>query len=343
MIYYLGNLKNDFYHAGNKARKDCETIFKNLNMKEIKLNYLSLSKFSKKLFYKCIDQGIAVILNFKFLFKDDFWLFSQFPVERKWGYLLFYNLKNIKIVSIIHDLDGLRFKNKEKLEKEIKYLKKSKYIISHNSKMTEFLIEKGVDKNKIKNLNIFDYILAENNREINETKTSDICFAGNLDKSLFLYKLKELKNIKMNVFGINYQKEKNQGDFNYCGAFPPDEIHKKLSGKYGLLWDGNSLEECKVFNGNYMEYINPHKLSLYIAAGLPVIDCKKSATSDFIKRENIGVSINSLYELEEILEKISKKEYEEKVKNVLKIREKIINGKVLTELIKEILNEEINE
>lgn len=343
MIYYLGNLKNNFFHAGNKARKDCEIIFKKLKLKKINLDYLLLSKFSETLVFKCIDQGIAIVLNLKFLFKKSFWLFSQFPVERKWGYLLFYNLKNIKIVSIIHDLDGLRHKDEKKLKKEIEYLKKSKYIISHNSKMTEFLIKNGVDKSKIKSLNIFDYILEKNNRELSKIKTSDICFAGNLDKSLFIYKLKELKNIKINVFGINYQKEKNKNDFNYCGAYPPDEIHKKLSGKYGLIWDGNSLEECDEPFGEYLKYNNPHKFSLYIAAGLPVITWRKAAIAEFIEKENIGIVVNSLYEVKDILKRISENEYKEKIKNVLKIREKIINGEVLTELIKEILNEEINE
>ena len=264
-MYYLGNLKNDFYHAGNKARKDCEIIFKNLNIKEIKINYIFEGKFSKTFIYKCINQGLAVLLNLKFLLKNNFLFFSQFPVERKWGYLFFYNLKNIKIVSIIHDLDGIRYKDENILNKEIKYLKKSKYIVSHNFKISEILIKNGIEKNKIKNLNIFDYILDKNNREINKIKTSDICFAGNLEKSLFIYKLKVLKNIKFDIFGINYQKENNQGDFNYCGAFPPDEIHKKLSGKYGLIWDGDSLEECNGAFGEYLKYNNPHKFSLYIA------------------------------------------------------------------------------
>ena len=337
-MYYLGNLKNDFYHAGNKARKDCEIIFKNLNIKEIKINYIFEGKFSKTFIYKCINQGLAVLLNLKFLLKNNFLFFSQFPVERKWGYLFFYNLKNIKIVSIIHDLDGIRYKDENILNKEIKYLKKSKYIVSHNFKMSEILIKNGIEKNKIKNLNIFDYILDKNNREINKIKTSDICFAGNLEKSLFIYKLKVLKNIKFDIFGINYQKENNQGDFNYCGAFPPDEIHKKLSGKYGLIWDGDSLEECNGAFGEYLKYNNPHKFSLYIAAGIPVITWKKAAIAEFIEKENIGITVNSLEDLEKILINLSNEEYEKKVENVLKIREKIINGKILTNIIKEILN-----
>lgn len=339
-MYYLDNLENDFYHAGNKARKDCKNIFKNLKMKRIKISYFLINE--NIFIYRAIDQLISLLFSIKFLFKKNILVFFQFPAEKRWSYF-FYNLKNIKIVSIIHDLEGLRFKDGKKLKKEIEYLNKSKYIVSHNSEMTEFLIKNGVNKNKIKNLNIFDYILEEDNRKINKIKTSDVCFAGNLEKSLFIYELKKLNDIKLDIFGVNYQEEKNQGDFNYCGAYPPDEIHKKLSGKYGLIWDGDSLKECNGVYGEYLKYNNPHKFSLYIAAGLPVITWEKAAIAEFIKKENIGITVDSLYDLKKILANLTKKEYEEKVENVLKIRDKIINGDILKNLIMEILNEDKNE
>lgn len=340
MYYYIEHIKNNFYHAGNKARKDCDKILKKLGLKKIEIDYYIILPI------KTLSRIINLILSIFFNFYNIFFLkreiFCQYPFEKRMICLFYLNKKN-RMITIIHDLDSLRSENKRLFNKEIKYLKKSKYIISHNSKMSEILIKNGIDKNKIKNLNIFDYILNENSREINKIKTSDICFAGNLEKSLFIYKLKKLKNIKTDVFGINYQKEKNQGDFNYCGAFPPDEIHKKLSGKYGLVWDGDSLEECNGVFGEYLKYNNPHKFSLYIAAGIPVITWKKAAIAEFIERKNIGITVNSLEELEKILINLSEKEYEEKLKNVLKIREKIINGEILGNIIKEILNEERNE
>ena len=342
-MYYLGRVRDNSYHAGNKARKDCEEIFKKLKLKEIKINYFFLEKFSELFIYKLLEQSISLILNLKFIFSKPFLLFCQFPLERKWGYIFFFNLKNIKIVSIIHDLDGLRYKDEKILNKELKMLKKSKYIISHNLKMTSFLIENGIEKNKIKDLNIFDYLLNEKERKISNKIESDICFAGNLDKSVFIYKFKELKDIKIDVFGVNYREEKNNGDFRYCGAYPPDEIHEKLTGKYGLIWDGDSLEKCNGMYGEYMRYNNPHKLSLYIIAGLPVIVWKEAAIAKFVEKENIGITVDSLYELNTGLLNISKEEYDKKIKNVMKIREKIINGSMLTDIIKQILIGEGNE
>ena len=109
-----------------------------------------------------------------------------------------------------------------------------------------------------------------------------------------------------------------------------------------MIWDGDSLEECNGAFGEYLKYNNPHKFSLYIAAGIPVITWKKAAIAEFIEKENIGITVNSLEDLEKILINLSNEEYEKKVENVLKIREKIINGKILTNIIKEILNEENN-
>lgn len=342
-IYYLEVFKINYYTAGSKARNDCDNIFKKLQMKKIKISHLFLNKFSKNFIYKLIDQSVSLLLNLKFLFNKNSLIFLQFPLQKKWANIFFYNIKNIQIILIIHDLEGLRFKSQELLNKEIEILNKSKYIISHNKKMTEILVKHGIGKNKIKNLYIFDYILENNDKRINEIKTSDICFAGNLEKSLFIYKLRELKNIKIDIFGINYQKEKNQEDFNYCGAYPPNEIHKKLTGKYGLIWDGDSLNECNGVYGEYLKYNNPHKLSLYIAAGLPVITWKKAAIAEFIEKENIGITVNSLYELEKTLVYVSEEEYANKVSNVMRIREKIIKGDILTEIIKKILIEEKNE
>ena len=44
---------------------------------------------------------------------------------------------------------------------EIKLLKRSKFIISHNQDMTDYLISHGIDSNKIVNLELFDYLCNE--------------------------------------------------------------------------------------------------------------------------------------------------------------------------------------
>ena len=99
-----------------------------------------------------------------------------------------------------------------------------------------------------------------------------------------------------------------------------------MEGSFGLIWDGDSLETCSGDYGKYLEYNNPHKLSLYIAAGIPVITWKGAAIADFIKKYNIGFTVNSIYEISEIIGKMTLSEYEEYKNNLKGLQEKVCSG-----------------
>ncbi|MEI3535629.1 MAG: hypothetical protein V8R16_02480, partial [Bacilli bacterium] len=75
--------------------------------------------------------------------------------------------------------------------------------------------------------------------------------------------------------------------------------------------------------GKYLKYNNPHKLSLYLAAGLPVIVWSKSAIAKFVIDNNVGICVNNL---NEINDKIKKSNYELIRNNAIKIGEKIRKG-----------------
>ena len=57
--------------------------------------------------------------------------------------------------------------------------------------------------------------------------------------------------------------------------------------------------------GEYLQYNAPHKMSLYIRCGLPIIVWEKAGLAPFVKKNNVGICISSLTELEDILPKIS--------------------------------------
>lgn len=83
----------------------------------------------------------------------------------------------------------------------------------------------------------------------------------------------------------------------YNGSFDPDELIEHINGTYGLVWDGNSGYDCTGNYGCYLRYNNPHKASLYIAAGLPIVVWSKSALAELVKEKGLGVCIDSLREL----------------------------------------------
>lgn len=226
-----------------------------------------------------------------------------------------------KSIGFIHDIEGLRRLDNRLLAEEINLYNQMDVIISHNSIMTKFLRDNGLIKPTVE-LGLFDYLIDElklNKQEKMQSKK--IVFVGNLTKSKFLNELDGKKmDFEMVLYGIgNYNK--NNEKLDYKGAFSPDELPSKIAGDLGLVWDGVLSDENNDLL-NYTKYNNPHKLSCYIAAGIPVVVWDKSAVAEFVKDNNIGYTVSNLYDLN----KIDFSNYEIKRRNVLKIRKKIITG-----------------
>ena len=72
----------------------------------------------------------------------------------------------------------------------------------------------------------------------------------------------------------------------------------------------------------YTKFNNPHKLSCYLAAGIPVIVWEKTAIAEMVKRENIGYTIRSL----EGIKNLNFQDYSSKSESVRKYKEKVRSG-----------------
>ena len=245
-------------------------------------------------------------------------------------------LKN-KII-IIHDIEGLRNQKEKILDKELKLYDSCDYIIVHNQRMKDFLVERGISYQKIYIVELFDYFCIDNN-EIKQIEFENpvIGITGNLNKAKFIGQLKqENMRFTLELYGARATNEFNNDKIIYEGAFKPEELPSKIKGNLGLVWDGNydESDEYKSFKF-YTKYNNPHKLSCYIAAGIPVIVWKKSAIADFVRKYNIGYEISNLYEINDI----DFSDYEDKRKNTLDLREKVRNGYFIEHVISEIRND----
>lgn len=206
-------------------------------------------------------------------------------------------------------------------------------LIVHNMYMVKMLADRGFDSDRLVKLEIFDYLIPD----YKEIKESDgIVIAGNLmeSKAGYVYQINKINNVTFNLFGANYNAKKPFDNINYFGAFLPDELIKNLTGKYGLVWDGDSVETCSGGKGEYLKINNPHKLSLYLAAGLPVIIWDEAAEADFVLRENVGFTVRSLYELPGKMSDISDNNYEIMKKNAETVGARLRNGEYLTRALK---------
>lgn len=313
-------------NAGPKAKVDVERIMQHNFNAKIMTNGLSDDKKSlllkiKKLFF-----------YLKSLYTKDL-VVVQFPFT---DYIKILNLSKNKI-ALIHDIEGLRIQNSVKLEKEIKMLKTFNFVIAHNDRMKNFLIEQGLSPKKIFVLEIFDYLCnTQENHNDFDINNIRIVYTGNLDKAPFLKQVKsEEMNFKMNVYGL-HTGEFNNEKIIYCGSFLPDELPNKINGDLGLVWDGNADESDENIGfKNYTKYNNPHKLSCYLVTGLPVIVWDKSAIAEFVKKYNVGYVISNLNDIN----LLDFSDYNEKKTNVDIIRKKISNGEFTVRVFNSILNQ----
>ena len=337
------------FTATSKAREDVNRILekegfetkyinvkKGNDMKTLISNINPSYKQLKKILRELPDKST---LLFQYPFDSMSYKFSKIIKRVK-------EKKQIKTIALIHDLNSLRTASKignlyyKYFVKEIKFLDSFDKIICHNNKMKNYLVKNNISKNKIIPLGIFDYLIKnEKNNSKNTKDYKKVIIAGNLskEKAAYVYQLPGLNisNYCVDLYGINYEEAKIN-NINYKGSFQPDKPLEKIKAGFGLIWDGSSCDKCDGNFGNYLRWNNPHKLSLAMACGIPVIVWKKSALSEFVEQNEIGISINSLRELDDFFKKLSIVDYERYCKNVSKINKKVINGKYLIDAIKKV-------
>jgi hypothetical protein len=251
-------------------------------------------------------------------------------------------VKKIIYITVLHDINGSRFitTKKKLLDQELKLFKNFNFIIAHNTTMKQFLISKGIKDPHIFILNLFDY---KTNFMISmRKKNNTVVFAGNLNKSDFVKKLPALANsVNYNLYGLLDDKNyfKKNKNIIYHGTFSPDIIPQTITGAYGLVWDGDNLDTCNGENGEYLKLNTSHKISLYIVSGLPIIIWSEAAMSKFITKNNLGLSVNSLYDIEKLLSNITEKKYIEMQNSLINFSKLIKNGKNITGVVDKILME----
>ena len=339
---------DDCFTATSKARIDIDKILESLgynvrfiDLKRTKgkfdlyrnINY-SYSQYKKIL--NSLESNSTIV--FQYPFDSLKYSFSKYLLKIK-------NKKNFKTIALIHDINSIRtnsFFGKlyyNFVVKEIKFLNNFDYIICHNEVMKKYLIERGINEKKLIILGIFDYLVDESNKTLDYNEYKKVIIAGNLaiNKSTYLYNsINDLKveNYSIDLYGVNYHNL-NIKNINYKGKFEPNNAKNVLNYGFGLVWDGINFDSCLGNFGNYLRYNDPHKFSLYISCGIPVIVWNESALSTFVEKEKIGFTISSLQELNDIFKKLKITEYKKYCNNVLKFQKKVINGDFVKSAIKE--------
>lgn len=327
MKYIIEEYVSNEYNASSKARKDIshfvlqnryKSFFKN-DKTRIRHNKTAKAALAIKLIVKAL---------LKLDSKDIVFLQTSYPILK--AILFIKRLKRFKIVYLIHDLYTLRYNNPLSIEQnssminhDMHILSKCDYIIAHNEYMISRLKERGCNSNFI-SLEIFDYYTenAPKTRVLCRESCISISYAGTL-KNDFLYVLDELcykNNIKFFTYG---KPEPHFAHSLYKGSFDADVLPSVIEGDFGLIWTFSMQPD----EADCYELLNnPHKLSMYIVAGIPAITWNKSAAGKFIEKENIGFTVDSIEDMFAKLNKITPNQYDEMVRNCQRISKLLING-----------------
>ena len=324
-VYVQEILKSGIlYHAGSKARIDCDSILESMGYQPCNL-YISKSRWIR------LFSRIYYLARLSLKLKKVDCCFLQYPYYAYGRFHTFFYkclLKGYsgKLECLLHDI--VAYREGRGFEEELGYLlPKCDKIIVHTPAMKEILINQfRISHEKIRILYLFDYLT---NSQMNMANPSGkvVVFAGNLSKSLFLKDLSNISNgqLKFHLYGVYSQHIRETDNCVYCGKFHPDDV-AAMDGDWGLVWDGDSLDTCGGTYGEYLRINSSHKISLYLSSGKPVIVWSKSALSTYIVENHLGIAVNSLYEIFYKLESISDVEKKKIIENVSVYSRKLRDG-----------------
>jgi hypothetical protein len=331
-------------NAANKARADVETILRQQGWQEIPIdiplkekNSLLSSAKQNVDYYKIWKDKLSRL-------KKGDRVLIQFPPR---AHSVFYprllrHLRKRGVTSafLIHDLEKLRYINdrdistkkriRMKLE-ETTLLRAADYVIAHNPVMRDYLTSEGVLKERIICLSLFDYVMQDYTISPKHF-SNQVIIAGSLSpkKVGYLSALNTIPDVEFNLYGVGFDEKYGGKNIHYQGSFMPDDLPHHLQGSFGLVWDGTSAKSCAGMYGEYLRYNNPHKTSLYLACGFPVIVWKESAVADFVQKHQVGIAVSSLFDIAGALKEISPEEYGKMCENVRKIAQKAQRGGFLS-------------
>ncbi len=300
--------------AMNKARQDAQRIAAEADYVPWRVRAADSARGDRWQQVKLLGQVIADWTELFFRLGDGDVLLMQYPyfpvkaapIARFALHMLRW--KGVKTAALVHDLDSLRMIGGEAARwSDQELLPRFDRIIAHNDRMCAYLASQGIPRKNLISLGLFDY-LTEEPMPV-RTLSMEVCVAGNLSrkKSRYLHELPRGR-VKWHLYGEGW-KHKRRSDLVVHGPFPADPLPGKLEGSFGLVWDGPTARTCAGHYGSYLMLNDPHKMSLYLAAGMPLIVWKWSAQADFVRENEIGLVVESLSEVQGRIAALTPAEY----------------------------------
>lgn len=326
--------------AMNKARQDVEKIAHEMGYAPFVLRAPDSARGNV---WQTI-KGAALVLNdwiraFVHMRQGDLLLMQYpyfpvkaYPVARLGLHLLRW--KGVQTVALVHDLDSLRAIGGEAAKASDQLLLPGfDQLIVHSQRMKTYLQSQGVQKPMIV-LECFDYLT---DAEMPEHRRSRcVSIAGNLDREKSRY-LKDITKVPLEwqLYGTNWPGS-TSNRVTFHGQIEPDTLPAQMKGMFGLVWDGDTIRGCNGRYGAYLLLNAPHKLSAYLAAGMPVIVNRYAAVAEFVQREGVGLLMDNLKELPDTLRALSDEDYAALKENARRVGQQLRRGEKMRAALKKL-------
>ncbi|MDE6485286.1 MAG: galactofuranosyltransferase [Duncaniella sp.] len=310
--------------AGDKAKTDIEAIMTEVGYTNIGMAQ-SRSTNSLVAYFKTLASILRGVSRIK---KGDI-VVLQYPLKKYYDFVVKKATdRGAKVITLIHDLGSFRRKKLTEAD-EVERLNRSAVVIVHTEAMRRWLSERGVRVPMIV-LGLFDYLSkfpARKDYSRPDGKPK-LMFAGNCSRRAngWIYALAETApNVEIILYG-NGVEDQAPDNITAMGQVDSDTLIGEAQGDYGVVWYGESLDEGAGPLGEYLRYNAPHKTSMYLRAGIPVVIWDKAALADIVKRLDVGICIPSLRNIEEVLSAITPERYSQMRANALAAAEKLSSG-----------------
>ena len=306
--------------AGTKAREDIETLAQRRGMQPVRFNGDSTAKRNVIKRIELIWQGVGNWMRLNRTVEPGSLVLFQYPhypmksagfARRMMRYI--QRKKQVRFVALVHDLNSARNAfGKAARSSDAHFLRQFDYVICHNDRMRDYLAERGFSPSRLIPLGVFDYLAGEDTKFSSASDSRSVNIAGNLskEKSAYLYDLITPDwQVSLYLYGAGLEPVCSHPFVHDEGLLPAESLPSMLKGAFGLVWDGDSISTCAGDFGAYLALNNPHKVSLYLCAGIPVILWSGAALADYVEQNGLGFCIASLAQLKDRLDSIDSNTY----------------------------------
>lgn len=332
LCYLSRNYKNVAL-GGGKAKTDIEQTLAAMGAVNLGLRQ---TRSTNKV-YDFVRNLTGVLRAMWRLQKGDV-LVLQYPVK-KWFEPLCKaaHRRQAKVVAIIHDLGSFRRKRLTVAE-EIARLNHADVVIAPNPYQQQWLLEQGC-RARVTVYGLHDYLSDEVIEPAHPAPEPDAagkvyfsaCFVGNLSPKIngYLYRLADrLHEVTLHLYGSSFAEGESRSNapLQYHGFGHDMTLMRSIEGDFGISWYGESIAGPEGALGEYMAFNNPHKVSLYLRCGIPLIIWRKAGLGSLVEQEGIGLVVDSLEELEKRLTTLTLEEYRIMQQNVRRVVTQIAAG-----------------